>query len=335
MKIMIAAGGTGGHIFPAISLANYLLSHGDEVLFISSDNNIAHEILDDLALNTKFYPMQGLSRDKSFAGLKKNLQAVNLLNKAKKQISKDFKSFNPDVCIGFGSYITYPVIKLAKANKIPTIIHEQNSYPGLVNRMLATDVDYVCYTYQTSLEYFKDSKTNPNKYIYTSNPRISEITPHQGGDYILVLGGSLGAEKLNEIAQELSLKTDELIILVSGSRYNVKSRDNLIVKSYIPDLLNVMKQAKVIITRGGATTLLECCALEKKTIVIPSPNVVCNHQMLNAQELASNGYLEYVSEEDASVDQIYKMINDDFQPQAFVNINANEKIYNLIKELNA
>lgn len=332
MRIVLAAGGTGGHIYPAISLGLFLQNQGYDVLLISSDNAISHEILDDINLPKQFYTLHGLSRDKSVKGMMSNVKTAKELVIVSRKVKKLLKEFNPQVCIGFGSYITYPVISEAHKLGIKTIIHEQNSYPGFVNRKLSKVVDYVCYSYHASLEFF--DQTNPDKYVYTQNPRISEISPHPGGKYILVLGGSLGAECLNNLAQAIAPNVNQPVLLVSGSRYHIDTPvDNLIVKPYIADLLSVMQEASIVITRGGATTLLECCSMEKNTIVIPSPNVVANHQMLNAKELQDLGYLRLISENDVDPQKLLTLINTPFTPQPFKRIDANQKILGLIKEL--
>ncbi len=333
MKIVLAAGGTGGHIYPALSLAHYLINQGCDVLFISSDNEVAHNILDHSNLKVLYYQLQGISRDLSIKGIKKNFKTLHLLAKCNHAISQVLDQYQPDIIMGFGSYISFIPLKYGIKHHIKTLIHEQNSYPGLVNRYLANKVDAICYTYENSLMYFKIK--NPQKLLYTANPRLNEIDKtNLSKDFILVLGGSLGASKLIEIGEQLALHTQEKIVLVTGKRYhsNVK-RNNLIIKDYLDDAISYLKKAKVIITRGGATTLLECCYLGKNTIVIPSPNVVKDHQTLNAKELAKNGYLRYISEDKANINTIIKLINTPFKPIPFKDINPNAIIYQKIKEL--
>lgn len=336
MRIMIAAGGTGGHIFPAIALTNALLNANHEVLFITSNNAIAHEILDPYSFDKRFYDLQGLSRKKNFKGLRHNMIAAYKLNVVNRKLKKEFDKFQPEICIGFGSYVSYPAIQIANKRNITTIIHEQNSYPGLVNRMVCKNVDYVCYTYKHSLNYFPDYKSNPQKYVYTSNPRIDGIKPHPDGDFILFLGGSQGAKQMNELAIEMSKITSEMVVLISGTRFPITyTAKNFVSKKFVPDLLNLMRQARYIITRGGATTLIECSALHKKTIAIPSPNVVANHQYFNAKELADQGYVQILEEQDATVENLAKLIDNDFVYKPFPEINSNQRILDLIEEINA
>lgn len=332
MKIMLAAGGTGGHIYPALSLAKYLENDNHEVMLISSNNDISHEILDNQSINIKFFNLHGISREKSLNGIKQNFKTLNELRKVNRQVKELIKEFKPQVCIGFGSYISYPVIHQALKAKIPTMIHEQNSYPGLVNRHLANKVDYVLYAYQACTKFFKN--VDSNKLIYVQNPRISELIPHHRSDYILFIGGSLGASRINELAVDVAPKLDIPVLLVSGSRFHVEQQvSNLTIKPYINNLLDVIKNAKVVITRGGATTLLECCSLEKNTIVIPSPNVTADHQTLNAKELADAGHLRYIPESEVDGDKLIAMINEEFKMKPFKKLDSNKIITDLIKEL--
>lgn len=331
MRVIIAAGGTGGHIYPALSLANELTNQGYIVKFISSNNQVAHEILDETNLDVTFMDLKGFSRQKSFKAIIDNFKTLYKLSKVMVKTNKIIKEFKPDCCIGFGSYITYPVIKLAKKKGIKTIIHEQNSYPGLVNRKLANQVDYVAYTYKASLEYF--NQVDKDKLIYTSNPRISGLKPHPKGEGILILGGSLGADFLNNLAFELADLTDEKITLVSGSRNKLTSnKANLEIIEFIPNMLEVIANARVVITRAGATTLLECCALGKNTIAIPSPNVVCDHQTKNAMELSQMGLIRYISENNANSEAVYKLVEEEVNLAKFNNIDANNAIIKLIND---
>lgn len=321
MKIIISAGGTGGHIYPAIELAKYLQKNNHEILFVSSSNDVAKRILKNENFNIKYYNMQGFKREKSFKSIIYNLNSLFKLIKTFISLIPVFIKFKPNICIGFGSYITYPVIKLAKLFKLKTYIHEQNSYPGLVNRLLKKSVDKIFITYKSSQEYF-----NTNNCIYTQTPRIYNYNGEKKEDYILFLGGSLGAEKINQVACEYAKINQDKVYLISGKRYfdeYVKyENNNFIIKSYADDLLQIMANAKVIVTRAGASTLLEAVSLEKKIIAVPSPNVVNDHQMKNAQEFFKQGYLKILPEENLSLDNITKLINDPFTNYKYQKINA-------------
>ena len=325
MKIIISAGGTGGHIYPAIELAKYLENKNHQVLFISSKNEVAKNILQKEHFNIKYYNMHGFRREKSLKGILYNFDALLKLIKTFICLIPVFINFKPNVCIGFGSYITYPVIKLARFFKLKTYIHEQNSYPGLVNRLLKKSVDKIFITYKSSAEYFEQKKT-----IYSSTPRIYHLDEKKEEKYILFLGGSLGAEKINQIAYEYAKINQEQVYLITGKRYfeqyKDKKNDNFFVKSYADNLLSIMGKAKVIITRAGASTLLEAVSLEKKIIAIPSPNVVNDHQTKNAQEFFQEGYLKILPESELSLETIIKFINEPFNDYQYQKVNACEII---------
>lgn len=310
MKYIVTAGGTGGHIYPGIMLAKELRKRGHEVIFINSNRLIDHQIFDKMELDfpVKHYTMYGFDREMSAQGIYHNLVNVvytcNVFWKTQRLLLK----FKPDHVIGMGGYISFAPVFNARNIDIKTSIHEQNSYPGLVNRKLSKYVDNVFYTYESSKKYFYSQ----DNLVYTSNPRIDACKNYEGPcseEYILFLGGSLGAEAINEIAYQYAKENNENVILVSGERYfdEMSARkviDNLQIIAYTSDVLETMAKASVIVTRAGATTLLEAVAMKKLTIAIPSPNVVADHQTLNAKELASIGAIEYISEEELSLQQL-------------------------------
>ena len=329
MKIVITAGGSGGHIYPALELAKELKDQHD-ILFISCDKKISHKILDEQDFEVINYKLNGFYREKSIKAIMKNIATVFRLIKVYILTFFKLMKFKPDSTIGFGSYITYPVIKIAKLFNSKTFIHEQNSYPGLVNRKLAKSVDNIFYCYEKSLDYFED---NIDKCIYSSNPRIQNITPMKtNGEYILILGGSLGAEKMSEAAVELAKKTNLQIKVVTGINYNkIENKlSNLEIIDYLEDSIEIMNGAKIIITRGGATTLLELVALNKNIIVIPSPNVTANHQYENALELSNKNLVRILEEKFFTIELLEKLINEPFIPGKLEIIRANEIIIKTI-----
>ncbi len=348
MKYIVTGGGTGGHLYPGIQIARELVSRGHEVIFVASSNGIDQDIFakeTDLTFEVKYWDLRGFSRQMNPKSIGKNLINVTKVLKTQRAAKKLIKAFKPDFVIGMGGYISYPIVTSAVKMDVSTAIHEQNSYPGLVNRKLSKQVDYVFNTYEKALDYFD---VDASKVIYTSNPRIDEARKYKTDEVnensVLFLGGSLGAEKVNEIAIEYAKANPEINVdLVCGERYATELGDlninNLTLHAYLADQLKWMNQAEVIVTRGGATTLLEAVALEKLTLVIPSPNVVANHQYHNAMSFVDKGYLKQIEEKDMNLDNVSMLISELKAEQAtyyqklseFRNVKSMEKILKVVE----
>lgn len=357
MRVIVTGGGTGGHLYPGIQIARELCEAGHEVVFVASKNGIDQDIFakeTDLPFEVKYWDLRGFSRSakdvfKNFATLGK---VAKVMNKTKKLI----KEFKPDFVIGMGGYISGPVVQKAQMMGIRTAIHEQNSYPGMTNRQLAKKVDYIFYTYEKALDYFVPG--NNTQVIYSSNPRIDEARKYANMEFenvfendfaqnILFLGGSLGAEAINNAAIEYAKANPSTgVNLVCGERYveELASLDlaNLNVYAYLQDQLKYIKAADLVVTRGGATTLLEVVALEKLTICIPSPNVVADHQMANARQFADQGMMKAIKETDLSLDLLSTEIQEMFanadeyikQLNTVGNIESVKTIMDVIEEKN-
>ena len=315
MKYIISAGGTGGHIYPGIMIADKLTKQGHEVIFIASKRKIDKQILKDMNFKVKHYDMSGFERSFCIKSILKNILNLFLMFFVFIKLIFLYSIFRPKVAIGMGGYISYPVLMIARIFRIKTCIHEQNSYPGLVNRKLASKVDKVFYTYETSLDYF-NAKTNDDKYVYTSNPRIEMAKLYKGKqkkDYVLFMGGSLGAEAINDLAIEFSKKTNTKVVIVVGNRYFEKyskySSELITIINYLEEPLLYISEADVVVTRGGATTLIECVALDSKIIAIPSPNVVADHQTLNAKELEKFAIIKVLKESEMNITVLENSIN--------------------------
>lgn len=320
MKYVITGGGTGGHLYPGIQIARELVNRGHQVVFIASSNGIDQDIFakeDNIPFEVQYWDLRGFSRSMSPKNIVKNLSTGLKVIKTQLQAKKLLKDFQPDFVLGMGGYISYPVVSTAAKLNLACAIHEQNSYPGLVNRKLAKKVKYVFNTYDKALAYFEINK-EMTKIIESSNPRIDEArkfkTDKTIANTVLFLGGSLGAERVNEVAIEYAKKNpDKQVDLVCGERYveeltNINV-ENLKLHSYLQDQLKWIDQAEIIVTRGGATTLLEVVALEKLSLVIPSPNVVANHQYHNAMSFVDKGYLEVIEESDLNLTNLSEAIN--------------------------
>ncbi len=322
MNIVITGGGTGGHLYPGLELAKHFYKNGNKVFYIASKNGVDKDIIksqkDLEKINIKYWDLKGFNRKKSLKSLLENsinaVKLIFLLNKAKRFL----KTNNIDLVIGVGGYISYPIVKKATTMKIPSIIHEQNSYPGLVNRKLSDEVDYILSTYEHSQKYFN------KEIILSSNPRVDETFKYLNNSYkkelglsnkkiALFLGGSLGAKTINDlfldfISSELSKQYQA--ILVSGLKNNeidknVDLKDNIVIQN-TSELLKYISSSDIVISRAGATTLLEIVYLEKKSIIIPSYNVVANHQHANADEFNKKGLITLLDEKELNYDRFLK-----------------------------
>lgn len=328
MNILITGGGTGGHIYPGIALLTYFKKKGHNVYFVASDNKVDHQILETIVELEKFkiqhWKLSGFQRKITIKNMYKNSTNIFKLMNCFYKANKILSTKKIDCVIGVGGYISFPLVYIASKKNIKTIIHEQNSYPGLVNRKLASKVDIVAITYESSKKYFAKA----NKIIKTSNPRTNECFEYVGKNFstelsldmkkekILFIGGSLGAETINTMFAELAQKVDSTkiqCILIGGLRnkQNLDKQDSVnkhIILEYTDELLKYIASSDIIVSRGGATTILEILYLQKKSIIIPSPNVVANHQVINAREFKKQNLLTYIEEKNLTVEELEEKI---------------------------
>lgn len=324
MKIIVSAGGTGGHIYPALAIINKFKEKEKNlsVLYIGTHNRMEKDIIPKEGIKYEPLEIYGLSKTRWI----RNIKNIFLIKKAMKKTEKIMKEFNPDVVIGVGGYVTYPVINVAKKLGIKTFIHEQNSIPGKTNRALAKGVDLVGVSFKNSTNYFYNAK----KVIYTGNPcgedalRVSEIKPSKFGvksknKVILIVGGSLGSETLNnKLKTFLTLMSDEkyeFIFVTGKNKYNdfingYEIPENVHVVDYIDHLAGLMKNVDLIISRAGASTISEILALKLPSILIPSPYVANNHQYYNALDLVNLGVSELIEEKNLNAEKLLITFND-------------------------
>lgn len=356
--VIFSAGGTGGHIFPALAVAERLRElHPDlGILFIGNKNRMEANIIPEHNFPIILLDMHGLNRK----NLLKNINLPFKLIKSWIELNKIFKRFKPKVAIGFGGYVTYPVLKYAQWIGVPTIVQEQNSIPGLANIKLSKKASAICVAYPTIKNYIK----TPNVHLIGNLVRNEILVPmskEQAANFwnldinkktILALGGSLGAKAINDficnILQDL-IKNDIQLIWQTGDKYSIESCINhdkinksIIAKPFINEMREAYAMADVVIARAGAGTLAELAALAKPSIIIPSPNVVNNHQYLNAQALADNDAIILLDEnllDSKGKEMIMDLINNDsLQKQLSENIskfhnpNAMNDIIELIEK---
>lgn len=314
MKIMFVAGGTGGHINPAIAVANEVkrLNPTCEVLFVGTEGRMETQIVPKAGFDLRTLKMNGFSRKMSLAGLKQNLETAVLTLKASSDAKKIISEFAPDVVVGFGGYVTGPVLRTAVKMGIKTAIHEQNAFPGVANKALAKLVDKVMLTSAAAEKYMK-CKNPP---VVTGLPVRREIIKTDrdfartalglGSNemFVLSMGGSLGADAINNavVSMLINLKDEkDICFMHSTGKYGKWVWDklkangvsygkgtNIEIREYIDNMDICLPACDLVISRAGASSISEIQLLGKPSILIPSPNVAENHQYHNACVLAEN-----------------------------------------------
>ena len=358
MKLVISAGGTGGHIYPALSIIEKFQEKEKhlEVLYIGTHNRMEKDIIP--SHNIKYVPLEiyGFSK-KNF---KRNIRNVVLIKRAYNKCVKIMKEFKPDIVIGVGGYVTFPVIKAAHKLKIKTFIHEQNSIPGKSNLVLSRYASLVGVSFEASAKYFNRAK----KVVYTGNPcgdrakNASKISPKELGfsthsKLVVVVAGSLGSSTLNEKLKEFLHLCEHAkfqVLYITGDSYydefiaNETFPSNVVVLPYLNNLVGLLKSADLLITRAGAGILTESLALELPAIFIPSPYVAGNHQYHNAVELKRKEAAYMIEEKDVNSKVLIALINNIlYDKEKYYEIkhnisklnvlNSADIIYNEIKDL--
>ena len=310
MKFVISGGGTGGHINPALAVANKIkMHHPDaEILFIGAPYGMEKKLVPNEGYNIKFVKVKGFNRSLTLKNIDAVIKAITSIGAAKKII----KEFSPDAVIGTGGYVSWSALKAASLLKIPTLIHEQNAYPGVTTNMLSKCVDKVCISFEDSRKFFSDKAKD--KLVFTGNPiktdkfkktreeARKELGLADDEPYILSCGGSLGAANVNEYVIDMMdrfVKNTRIRhIHATGSRgyekYSALAKEkgldkyeNIKIVEYIYDMETQMAAADIVIGRAGAITLAELAYLGKASLLIPSPNVTEDHQYKNAMVFAN------------------------------------------------
>lgn len=300
-RILISGGGTGGHIFPALSIANALKRRlNAEILFVGAENRMEMEKVPAAGYAIKGLPVAGFNRK----NLLKNIGVLLKLRKSLGMAKKIVKEFQPDIAIGVGGYCSGPTLKAAQKAGIPTLIQEQNSYAGVTNKLLSKKANRICVAYDGMERFFPSEsiiKTgNPVRKDLTERSRSKEDSRGSFGldperPTLLVIGGSLGALTLNE-SLEAGLKrlTDAgyQVIWQTGKNFGdrgkqaAKGLKGVVVTPFITDMASAYAAADVVISRAGAGTISELEILGKPCILVPSPNVSEDHQTKNALALS-------------------------------------------------
>jgi UDP-N-acetylglucosamine--N-acetylmuramyl-(pentapeptide) pyrophosphoryl-undecaprenol N-acetylglucosamine transferase len=330
-RVIISGGGTGGHIFPAISIANALMriDPETEILFVGAEGRMEMEKIPAAGYRIIGLPVAGLYRSLTL----KNFTVLVKLLKSLKKAKKVIKEFKPDVVVGVGGYASGPVLRQAGRMGIPTLIQEQNSYAGVTNKLLAKKASAICVAYDGMEKYFPKGKI-----IRTGNPvrqnfdelktlkdeALSFFNLKKEFPVVLVLGGSLGAGTINNSLSEninILRESDCQWLWQTGKYYyeNVKAlvslsfSCNISVHGFINRMDYAYAAADIIVTRAGAGTISELCLVGKPVILVPSPNVAEDHQTRNAEALSKNNAAMLITDNKAGktlVDEAIKLISD-------------------------
>ncbi|MGM0123697.1 undecaprenyldiphospho-muramoylpentapeptide beta-N-acetylglucosaminyltransferase [Enterococcus sp. AZ194] len=360
MKILVTGGGTGGHIYPALAFVNYVKSvePDAEFMYVGAKRGLENKIVPKQGIPFETIEIQGFKRSFSPA----NLKTVHLFIKSVFTAKKILKDFQPDVVIGTGGYVSGAVVYAAAKMKIPTIVHEQNSVPGITNKFLSKYVTRVATSFSGVESYFPKEKVT-----LVGNPRAQEVVTVERSPIlsnyqldpnkktVLIFGGSQGALKINtafvEAMADFATK-DYQVLYASGERYypavSEKSSQlqalNISVQPYIHDMAEVMVNSTLLVGRAGATSIAEFTALGLPAILIPSPYVTNDHQTKNAQSLVNVGAVEMIADAELTGEKLVAVVdsimNDETKQKAMAQASKKEgipdaakRLYNMVKEI--
>jgi len=326
MKIIISGGGTGGHIYPALALIREIQkdSKDAEFLYIGTKNGLESSIVPREKIPFQSIHITGFKRKLSLDNIKTIFRFLKGVNDSKRMI----KEFKPDVVIGTGGYVCGPVVYAAAKLGIPTIIHEQNSVPGLTNKFLSRYVKKVAICFDEAKEFFSKEKV-----VFTGNPRASEVIGKDGirgrlsaglsttMPAVLIFGGSRGARPINDAVvkalPELGKKPYQVLYVTGDVHFEevknevelVGNPKNVVIKPFIHNMPEVLAGIDLVVSRAGATTLAELTSLGIPSILIPSPYVTNNHQEKNARSLSDHGAAELLLEKDLNSNHLIQHID--------------------------
>jgi len=352
MRVIVSAGGTGGHIYPALSIINKIKEKDKnaEILYIGTTDRMEKDIIPKHNIPYYAIKVRGFDRKLSF----NNFRTIKYFITGVKEVKKIMREFKPDIVIGVGGYVTAPVIYAASKLKIKTLIHEQNSILGMTNKFLAKKVDAVAIS-------FKDTKVEAKKVEYTGNPSSEddksltfdkkEFGLSDNKKLVLIVMGSLGSKVVNDKMKDILPKfnnKDYEVLFVTGNNYYdefnaLNLSNNIKIVPFVNNLKRLFKKVDVMVTRAGATTMSEIISFKVPSILIPSPYVTDNHQYKNAKSLVDKESAFLIEEKDLDENLVYnieEILNDSEKINKIKNnlsmmsiSNSASKIYNLIVEI--
>ncbi len=369
MKAIIAAAGTAGHINPGLAIANKIKEEekDSEILFIGTTRGLENDLVPRSGYELKPIEAYGLSKKISIENIKKNILTL----KGFKQAEKIVKEFKPDIVIGTGGYICGAVITAGSKNKIPTLLHESNSFPGKAIKMLAKKTDTILVSFEDAIPRIKNAKNivftgtpvKIKKIDYSLNQKI-DILKNMGLNaskpVVLVFGGSQGAKRINDAILTIikqKLNTNYQLIWATGPKQfdiikesleneniNINNIENVKVLPYIYNMEEVMNTVDIIVSRSGAMTVTEISNLGKPSILVPLPNVSHDHQYYNAKALEKVGAAKIILDKDLQGENLHtelqeivtnkdKMLKMGENASKLATKDVEDKIYQEIKKL--
>ncbi|QIL46954.1 undecaprenyldiphospho-muramoylpentapeptide beta-N-acetylglucosaminyltransferase [Vagococcus coleopterorum] len=328
MRVLVSGGGTGGHIYPAVSLVKAIKERHPEAefLFVGTERGLESKIVPNAGIPFETIEIQGFRRSLS----KENFKTVYLFMKSVRESKKIVKEFKPDVVVGTGGYVSAAVVYAASKLGVPTAIHEQNSVPGITNKFLSKRVDKIGLCFKDAAEFFPKDKIE-----MTGNPRGQEVVAIGESDIlssfgfttdkktVLIFGGSQGAWAINQaIESALSQfnERDYQVLIATGERYYesmVKKAEELNIdasrvalRPYLENMPEILNNLDLVVCRAGATSIAEITALGLPSILIPSPNVTNDHQTKNAMSLVNNNAASLLTDADLTGNNLVEAIDE-------------------------
>lgn len=328
MKVLLSGGGTGGHVYPAIAIANKIKEENPdaEILFVGTEKGIESEIVPKYGYELKTVTVQGFKRKIDLD----NVKRVFKLFKGLEQSRKVVKKFKPDIVIGTGGYVSGPVLFNAAMSKVPTVVHEQNSFPGVTNKILAKMVTTVLTSFEDSHQRFPEGTRD--KLVLTGNPVRKEILVarksiarrnlgiSEDKKMVLCYGGSGGSEEINEamlLVIKNMVKEDIAFIFATGKLYydefiqslgDIELKPYQRVMPYLDNMADGLAASDIVIGSAGAISLAEITALGKPSIIIPKAYTAENHQEYNAKSIESQGGGIAILEKDLTPERLNEVV---------------------------
>ena len=354
MRVIVSAGGTGGHIYPAIAIINKIKEEepNSEILYIGTSDRMEKDLIPELGIKYEEITISGLKRKLTL----ENVKVLYRFLKARKKCKKIIAEFDPDIVIGAGGYVTGPVIWAAKKLGKKTFIHEQNSVVGLSNKYLTKYADKIGVSFSSTLDAFPKDKV-----VLTGNPwseKAINMKKANKEDYgltknkklVLIVMGSLGSRTVNDkivsFLNDFKDKDYEVMFVTGNSYYEkvkkIKVPQNVKIVPFVYEMPSLMKVTDLMISRAGASTMSEILVLNVPTIFIPSPYVTNNHQYKNAMDLVNQNAALILEEKDLTKDNLITLIDDTLNNKTtYKNIKDNlkelgikdsgERIYEVLK----
>lgn len=329
MRVIMTGGGTGGHIYPAVAIADEIkrCDRDAEILFVGAEIGMEGTLVPKCGYDIELIPVEGFERGRILC----NIDILQKYHKANKKSKKIIRDFKPDVVIGTGGYASAPVVKTAQKMGIPTYIHEQNAFPGISNKMQEKKAVRVFLGFAEGSAHFR----YPEKHVVTGNPvrtdfikadrqKTRQALGFKDNDFVLLaFGGSQGAGRINKamikVVEAFNGVGDIRICLGTGKHYydaiikelqesGVELKDNIKVMEYIDDMPKYLSAADLVVSRSGALTVAEVTVCGRPAAFIPSPNVSGNHQFFNARAVEEKGGAIIIEEKELDNDKLISII---------------------------